>query len=265
MTDSTNPGGPANKVLLFASLREAAGTGAVEVEAETLAVLVTKVCDRFGDPFRQICLRAVTAVDGESIPRAEWATYELDGSQEVAILPPVSGGSDVISIDRSSGGQATAAVLTISDRCSAGETEDTSGPAIIEFLESEGYEVTAKGVVPDESDLIREKLEGWADFKTAQLIVTTGGTGLGPRDVTPEATRAVVEREAPGIGELMRSSSDTTRAYLSRQVAGVRNGCLIVNLPGSRAAAIECLVATVELFEHAIHAASGGNHEAPQR
>lgn len=244
----------ANKLLLFASLREIAGTSAVEIEAGTLGELVAEACDRFGSSFAQICERSIAAVDGENVPSSEWDSFSLDGSIEIALLPPVSGGAP-----------ATAAVLTVNDRCSAWEAEDTSGPAIVEFLESEGYEVAATDIVADDATLIGEKISQWADFLVARLIVTTGGTGLGPRDVTPEATRDVLDKEAPGIGELMRASADTSLAYLSRQTAGVRNGCLVINLPGSRAAAVECLVAVAEVLEHALHAAGGGGHEAAGR
>ncbi|RIK05873.1 MAG: hypothetical protein DCC49_11985 [Acidobacteria bacterium] len=260
LTDSEEV--PINKVLLFASLREAAGSGAVKIAASNLQELVNKACEEFGVEFAAVCERAVAAIDGETIPRSEWHSTLLTGAEEIALLPPVSGGSDYAP---ETGERISAAVLTVSDRGFRGETEDTSGPAIVELLESEGFEVIATDVVPDDESQIAEKIRGWADFQTARLIVTTGGTGLGPRDVTPEATRAVLEKEAVGLGELMRRSSDNPRSALSRQTAGVRNGCLVINLPGSRAAAIECLVAVVGLVDHAIHAAGGAGHEAPSR
>lgn len=253
---------PVNRVLLFAALREAAGSGAVKIAATNMQELVNKACEEFGVEFAAVCERAIAAIDGETIPRSEWAGTILTGNEEIALLPPVSGGSDYAP---EAGTKITAAVLTVSDRGYAGETEDASGPAIVELLEAEGFDVVASDLVPDDQRLIADKIRGWADFQTARLIVTTGGTGLGPRDVTPEATLSVLEKEAPGLGELMRRSSDNSRAALSRQTAGVRNGCLIVNLPGSRSAAVECMVAIVELVEHAIHAASGAGHEASNR
>lgn len=261
---------PVNRVLLFASLRETAGSGAVKIAASNVQELVNKACEQFGVEFASVCERAVAAIDGETIPRSEWHSTRLTGAEEVALLPPVSGGSNDSS-DRApdrapeTDEKITAAVLTVSDRGFRGETEDTSGPGIVELLESEGFDVIATDMVPDDESQIAEKIRGWADFQTARLIVTTGGTGLGPRDVTPEATRTVLEKEAIGLGELMRRSSDNPRSALSRQTAGVRNGCLVINLPGSRAAAIECLVAVVGLVDHAIHAAGGAGHEAPSR
>lgn len=253
---------PVNRVLLFASLREAAGSGAVEISASNVQELVNKACEKFGVEFASVCERAVAAIDGETLPRSQWHSTLLTGTEEVALLPPVSGGSDY---SPEASDKITAAVLTVSDRGFRGETEDTSGPAIVELLESEGFDVIATAAVPDDESQIVEKIRGWADFQTARLIVTTGGTGLGPRDVTPEATQTVIEKEAVGLGELMRRSSDNPRSALSRQTAGIRNGCLVVNLPGSRAAAIECLAAVIGLFDHAIHAAGGAGHEAPSR
>ena len=140
------------------------------------------------------------------------------------------------------------AVLTISDRASRGEYVDEAGPAVAEMLDG----VTATDIVPDELDRIVERLRAWAG--TVDVIVTTGGTGLGPRDVTPEATRLVIEREAPGLAEAMRAAGmrHTPFAALSRQVCGVVGTTLIVNLPGSPKAAVECLEAIVEVLPHAV-------------
>ncbi|MGD2136021.1 MAG: MogA/MoaB family molybdenum cofactor biosynthesis protein, partial [Gemmatimonadales bacterium] len=127
------------------------------------------------------------------------------------------------------------AVLTVSDGVAAGKRKDRSGKAIQVWVEERGWEVVERAVVPDESDLIAGRLVRWADEDVVDLILTTGGTGLAPRDVTPEATRAVLEREAPGIAEAIRAEgrAATPRAGLARGVAGVRGGALIVNLPGS--------------------------------
>lgn len=244
-------------LLLFASLRELAGSGSVKIPASNLLALVDAASESFGPEFAAAAARAVCAIDGETVPRDQWGSTPLMGTEEIALFPPVSGGSDD---EVREGARVPAAVLTVSDRSASGESEDTSGPALVDFLETEGFEVVATAIVPDDAALIAGKLEGWTDFQTARLVVTTGGTGLGPRDVTPEATLSVIEKEAVGLGELMRRSSDEPRAALSRQIAGVRNGCLIVNVPGSRAAAIECMVSIVEVLEHAIHAASGGDH-----
>jgi len=125
-----------------------------------------------------------------------------------------------------------AAVLTVSDRVSRGEAEDRSGDALAELLEADGYEVT-RSVVPDESGEIAAAIAALAEG--AALVLTTGGTGIAPRDVTPEATRTVLEREAPGIAQALRADSiaKTPHGLLSRGVAGVRGGTLVVNLPGS--------------------------------
>jgi molybdopterin adenylyltransferase len=125
-----------------------------------------------------------------------------------------------------------AAVLTVSDRVSRGEAEDTSGDTLADLLEADGYEVT-RGVVPDEAGEIAAAIEELAGV--AALVLTTGGTGIAPRDVTPEATRTVLEREAPGIAQALRADSiaKTPHGLLSRGVAGVRGGTLVVNLPGS--------------------------------
>ncbi len=135
----------------------------------------------------------------------------------------------------------TAAVLTISDKGSRGERVDTSGPALCEMLKEDGYEVIYTSVIPDDKDKIMEELILCADEKKAGLVLTTGGSGFSPRDNTPEATLAVIEKEVPGIPELMRAESCkiTDRGCLSRSVAGIRGNTLIINLPGSLKAARE--------------------------
>lgn len=151
------------------------------------------------------------------------------------------------------------AVLTVSDRSARGERADEGGP-LVERLVAEAGEVVARGLVPDEREAIESALREWADAGAADLILTTGGTGLGPRDVTPEATRAVIEREAPGIAEAMRAAGMRVTPYaaLSRQVAGTRWRTLIVNLPGSPKAAAESLEAILEILPHAVEMAAGG-------
>lgn len=148
----------------------------------------------------------------------------------------------------------TAAVLTISDRGARGEREDTSGPAICGMLTEHGWEVVHTSILPDEMELIRKELICCADERQIALIVTTGGTGFSPRDITPEATLSVIEREARGIPEAMRAASMriTPRGCLSRSVAGIRKRSLIVNLPGSRKAAVENLDAVIGPIRHGI-------------
>lgn len=146
----------------------------------------------------------------------------------------------------------TAAVITISDKGSRGERVDTSGPAICEMLKAAGYEVVYTNIIPDELEQIKAELIACADEKKIALVLTTGGTGFSPRDVTPEATLAVVERETRGIPEAMRAESlkITNRGCLSRSAAGIRGSSLIVNLPGSEKAARENLEAVLGAIDH---------------
>ena len=152
-----------------------------------------------------------------------------------------------------------AAVLTVSDRSFQGERPDAAGPLVAELLRSAGYEVTVSDIVPDEQTQIEAALCRIADSGSVQLLVTTGGTGFAPRDVTPEATLAVCDRLTPGIPEAMRYASMqvTPRAMLSRAQAGIRKGTLIVNLPGSPKAARENLEAVLPTLAHGLEMLSG--------
>lgn len=147
-----------------------------------------------------------------------------------------------------------AAVLTISDKGARGERIDTSGPAIRSMLEHAGYDVTYYKIIPDEMEEIKKELIKCSDEQKVQLVLTTGGTGFSPRDITPEATLAVIDREARGIPTAMcvESLKITNRASLSRSVAGIRGNCLIVNLPGSEKAAKENLVAVLDAIAHGL-------------
>ena len=146
----------------------------------------------------------------------------------------------------------TAAVITISDKGSRGERVDTSGPAVRAMLEGAGFEVAYTSIIPDEMDQIQAELIKCADELQIGLVMTTGGTGFSPRDITPEATLAVVERETRGIPEAMRYASlqITPRGCLSRSAAGIRGRTLIVNLPGSEKAAKENLAAVLDPIHH---------------
>ena len=144
-----------------------------------------------------------------------------------------------------------AAVITVSDRASAGVYEDKSGPAVAAMLKEAGYEVVYTSIVPDEQEKISEELISCVDEKHCDLVITSGGTGLSPRDVTPEATRAVLEREIPAIPQAM---------MLSRAVAGTRRNSLILNLPGSEKAARENLSAVLGALDHALKMIAGGGH-----
>lgn len=152
-----------------------------------------------------------------------------------------------------------AAVFTISDSSYRGEREDISGPAVRRRVEQMGWAVVEARVIPDEGALIEAALKEVAAAGKADLILTTGGTGVSPRDVTPEATRAVIDREIPGIGETMRRMGQmkTPRAILSRATAGLAGPVVIVNLPGSPKGAIESLDAIVELLPHIVDLAAG--------
>jgi molybdenum cofactor synthesis domain-containing protein len=160
-----------------------------------------------------------------------------------------------------------AAVLTISDSVSAGVRTDRSGPAVRDRLEQLGWSVTVMEVIPDEMDEIGARLATLADGGQISAIFTTGGTGVAPRDVTPEATRAILEREIPGIGELMRARGreSTPLAVLSRSVAGTRGRVLIVNLPGSPKGAVESLDAIGELVPHVLELLRGRTEHASAR
>lgn len=150
-------------------------------------------------------------------------------------------------------------MLTVSDRSARGERQDGSGPAVERVVEQRGWKVVARGLVPDDSLRIQAELRSWSEADAADLILTTGGTGLGPRDVTPEATRAVLDREVPGIPEAMRAAGSrmTPYAALSRQVAGQRRRALIVNLPGSPRAAAESLESVLAILIHAVEVTRG--------
>lgn len=152
-----------------------------------------------------------------------------------------------------------AVVLTISDSAARGEREDLSGPAVVNELKALKAEIVATEILPDERDQIAARLRYFADSGAANLIVTTGGTGLAPRDVTPEATKDVIEREAPGLAELMRAESlkITPLGALSRSVCGTRGCALIINLPGSVRGAKENLAAIARALPHAVSLVSG--------
>ena len=147
-----------------------------------------------------------------------------------------------------------AAVLTLSDKGSRGEREDLSGPALEQFLAQRGVTVVRTAVIPDDTGTISDTLAAWADEGAMELILTTGGTGVAPRDVTPEATMAVVDRIIPGFGEEMRraSAAKTPHALISRAIAGIRGRCLIINLPGSPRGAVENLEAVWAATPHAV-------------
>ena len=148
----------------------------------------------------------------------------------------------------------TAAVITVSDKGFRGEREDTSGPALRAMLEEQGWQVVHTALVPDEKDQIQRELIRCADEKRIALVLTTGGTGFSPRDITPEATLGVVERLCPGIPEAMRAESMkiTPRGCLSRETAGIRGSTLIINLPGSRKASAENLAAVLGPVRHGV-------------
>lgn len=145
-------------------------------------------------------------------------------------------------------------ILTLSDRSSRGERVDSSGPALANLIQAEGWSVVKQSLLPDDELAIREILASWADSGELDVILTTGGTGFSPRDVTPEATRAIIERDAPGLSEAMRAASlkITPHAMLSRVVTGIRKKTIIINLPGSPKGAVENLQVVMPVLPHAV-------------
>jgi molybdopterin adenylyltransferase len=158
------------------------------------------------------------------------------------------------------------AVLTISDKCSQGLREDRSGKYIVDFFKERDWKISEYEVIPDELELIKGRLEDICDKKKADLLITTGGTGLSPRDVTPEATRSVIEKEVPGFSELLRAEGQkkTPRAILSRGISGIRKTTLIINLAGSIKAVKEGLEMIYRPIPHAIDILSGKTGECGQ-
>jgi len=154
-------------------------------------------------------------------------------------------------------------IITMSDKGSRGEREDKSAGAIREVIGSQGWKVTSYRIIPDDLDTIQETLINYCDQECLDLVLTTGGTGLGPRDNTPEATLGVIERVVPGIAEVMRMQSlqKTSRAMLSRAVAGIRHRTLIINLPGSPKAVKECLEAIMPALPHGLEILTGRGGE----
>lgn len=145
-------------------------------------------------------------------------------------------------------------ILTCSDRSARGERPDLSGPALADLVRAQGWQVVRTAIVPDDLELLRDTLSQWADSGEMDILLTTGGTGFAPRDVTPEATALVIDRPAPGLAERMRAESlkSTPHAMLSRAAAGIRGRVLIINLPGSPKAAVENFQVVIPVLLHAV-------------
>jgi len=156
-----------------------------------------------------------------------------------------------------------AVAITLSDRCARGEQEDESGAVLAGLLRAMGAEIVAQEILSDDLEPLADRLRAFADRPDVNLIVTTGGTGLSPRDNTPEATRAVIEREVPGLAEAMRMETVrlTPTAMISRGVCGVRSGALIINLPGSPNGVRECFAVVAPVLSHAVALIAGKPHD----
>lgn len=154
------------------------------------------------------------------------------------------------------------AVLTISDSCASGQRQDLSGRAIMDILPGDKFEICRRNIVPDDHQRIVEALKTCSDKEEIDIVLTTGGTGLGPRDVTPEATASVCQRIVPGVSEILRAEGykKTHHAVLGRGMAGIRNNTLIINLPGSPKAVRESLEILLDVLPHAVEMMRGGGH-----
>ncbi len=253
------------RLVMFAAAREAAGCREAEVAATSVGEALDAAAERFGPDFARILRFCSVLVDESTVPRARAWDVPVEETTEIAVLPPVSGGQHHGAVEEA---KVSVAVLTVSDAGAAGQRPDESGPTVVQMVTEAGFAVEGTAIVPDDQDGIEAALRHWADGAGVDLVLTTGGTGLGPRDVTPEATRAVLDREVPGIPEAMRAAGMriTPHASLARQVAGQRRGTLIVNLPGSPKAARESLEAVIAALPHAVSlvrtSASGAARES---
>ena len=244
-------------VLLFARARELAGTKVVELDGASVSAVLHAAGERFGAEFEELSETCTIVVDGEVVLPGEFGSRPPGA--ELAILPPVSGGA-VDHHGRDVGSSITVGVLTVSDRASRGDYEDLTGPSIevalldaLSLIDVEA-EVVVRAVVPDEFDRIVEVVREWCDGGLVDLVVTNGGTGLSPRDVTPEAVRSLLDVEAPGLAELMRARglAHTPMAALSRQVVGRRGHSIVVAVPGSVKGAVESIEAISDVLPHAV-------------
>ncbi len=193
--------------------------------------------------------------------RAVLAVFRDDASRDRVKAEVIEAGEfgcgDSVTFERTGAGNA--GVITVSDTCSEGGREDLSGPALVEALEAAGFHAVRYAIEPDDRERISGRLRSWCDDCSCDIILTTGGTGLSPRDITPEATLDVLERVVPGIPEMIRLKSAETvpNAWLSRAVAGIRTRTLMVNLPGSRRGAVESFSHMLPILGHAIEVAGG--------
>lgn len=269
------------RVLYFARAREISGTKSEELsdpQGGTVAEVLAGLSQRFGNEFAELLARSTVVVDDVIVRGEQRATTPM--GEELAILPPVSGGDGPLEHTPTSAdpghqhgpeqshhqgrpGPLRVALLTVSDRASDGRYEDRTGPALAELVRAAlGAEVVASDIVPDAFDRIAGAVRQWCDEGVSgapvDLVLTNGGTGLSPRDLTPEAVRSVLDVEAPGLAEVMRTHglAKTPLAALSRQLAGRRNSTIVVCVPGSVKAASESLEAIVGLLPHACAVAS---------
>lgn len=248
---------PENKRIKIRSIVKAADVTGVEMEALTaVTVAALTVYDMCKGIDKGISIEGIRLVRKSGGKSGDYVNPDAEDVSEEKC-------HHVHKHDEESCRVIRAGVLTVSDKGARGEREDTSGPALCDLLTARGVQVVCRDIVPDEAGAISGRIREWIEKENLQLVLTTGGTGLSPRDVTPDALLKMADRVVPGIGELMRAASlkHTPNAPLSRGIAVTAGGCLIVALPGSRRGATQCFEAICPSLRHAVEILNGWSGE----